>query len=65
MVKLYSTGCPRCVVLKKKLQQKGIPYEEENDKDLMVSLGFKEVPILDVDGVVFEFTEAVHWINSK
>ena len=28
MVTLYSTGCPRCTVLEKKLEQKKIEYSK-------------------------------------
>ena len=45
---LYSTGCPKCRVLKKKLQNAGIDYEEENDIEFMQSMGFLEVPKLRV-----------------
>ena len=31
MVTLYSTHCPRCLVLEKKLKQKNISYQEVND----------------------------------
>ena len=34
-VVLYSTHCPRCNVLEKKLQQKNISYEEVNDVNIM------------------------------
>lgn len=36
---LYSTGCPRCSVLKKKLEEKGINYTENNSVDEMLALG--------------------------
>ena len=32
---LYSTGCPSCNVLKKKLAAKGIQFEENNDQELI------------------------------
>ena len=34
-IKLYSTHCPKCIVLEKKLQQKNIPFEEINDVEIM------------------------------
>lgn len=65
MVKMYTTGCPRCNVLKKKLDEKGIQYEMITDKDIMMSKGFSVVPILEVDDRIMEFTEAVKWINER
>ena len=64
-VVLYSTGCPRCHVLESKLKQNNIPYEEVNDADLMLSKGFVSVPKLEVDGVVYDFKEAVDWIKEQ
>ena len=46
---LYSTGCPSCNVLKKKLAAKGIQFEENNDQEFMRSMNFVRVPFLDVD----------------
>lgn len=45
---LYSTGCPKCNVLKKKLSEKDITYEEFTSVDDMLSMGIKEVPMLGV-----------------
>lgn len=64
MVVLYSTGCPRCNVLKKKLDAKGIEYKEVTDVDIMKEKGYLLVPILTVDDEVFDFTEANCWING-
>lgn len=65
MVKMYTTGCPRCNVLKKKLDEKGIQYEMITDKDIMISKGFSVIPILEVDDRIMEFAEAVKWINGR
>lgn len=62
---LYTTGCPRCVVLKKKLDAKGVSYSTVDDQDLMISKGFMEAPILEVDGACMGFSEANKWINNN
>jgi glutaredoxin len=64
-VTLYSTNCPKCKVLKTKLNQKGIVYEEINDIDIMNKKGFEFVPKLDVDGIIYDFKEAVEWIGGQ
>lgn len=61
---LYSTGCPKCVVLKNKLTSKGIGYKEVNDIEYMTELGFMEVPVLEVDGERMNFVEANDWVNG-
>lgn len=63
-VVLYSTGCPRCKILKSKLDKKGITYSVVDDVDKMLSMGMVVVPILEVDGVRMSFKEAINWINN-
>lgn len=64
-VVLYEHGCPRCKVLKMKLDQKGIVYENISDVELMKAKGFSEAPKLEVDGVVMNFKEAVDWVKEQ
>lgn len=61
---LYSTGCPKCKVLKSKLDSKGIKYEIVSDVDEMLRLGMTTVPCLGVDGKIMSFKESVDYINS-
>jgi glutaredoxin len=62
---LYQHGCPRCKVLKVKLDQKGIQYDEITDVEVMKEKGFQEAPKLEVNGVVYGFKEAVEWIGEQ
>lgn len=62
---LYSTGCPKCKVLEKKLTDKNVPYYEENSIDVMESLGICQVPMLLADGKLMTFSEANKWVNEK
>lgn len=64
-VVLYSTGCPRCNVLKQKLDSKGITFTEDSDVDKMLSMNITQVPVLEVDGKRMEFVEANSWINEQ
>lgn len=62
---LYSTKCPKCVVLEKKLQQKEIAFEEVNDVKVMREKGFLSAPMLEVDGEIMDFAKANDWINNN
>lgn len=62
---LYSTRCPKCGILKKKLTEKNIPYTEETSVDTMLSMGITQVPVLGCNNVLMEFPEAVKWINEQ
>ena len=63
-VVFYSTGCPKCKVLKSKLDSKGIDYTIFNDVDRMVEMGITTVPDLMVDGKLMNFKESIEWLNS-
>ena len=62
---LYSTGCPRCNVLKKKLSDKNIRYELSDNVERLSDMGFRSVPVLEVDGNYMDFSEAVKWVNAQ
>ena len=63
-IKFYSTHCPKCNILKSKLNAKNLQYEEINDIEIMSEKGFRESPKLEVDGVVMNYLDAVNFINK-
>lgn len=65
MVKLYTTNCPKCRILEKKLSEKNIEYITETNVETMISLGMKTSPNLEVDGEIMDFTKAVQWVNNQ
>ena len=67
MVKIYTTDtCPRCGVLKTKMDAKGIPYESITDVDEIQRLGIMSVPYMQVDdGELMDFATANAWINEQ
>ena len=62
---LYTTECPQCSVLTKKLEAKGIKFTKNTDVDKMRSLGIDAVPVLSVDTKLLDFTDAVAWVNAQ
>lgn len=62
---LYTTHCPRCNVLKYKLEEAKIEYIENEDVDEMLSLGMKSAPALKVGENLMNFTEAIKWIGEQ
>ena len=62
---LYSTGCPKCKVLKAKLDNTWIKYEIVDDVDEMLRLGISTVPCLGVDGKIMNFKESMKWIDNN
>lgn len=68
-VTLYSTGCPKCNVLKKKLEAANINYTEVTDTDkvsqICNSTGFDSVPIIAIeDGHILDFNRAIAWVKQ-
>ena len=63
-VVLYTTGCPRCRVLERKLDEAGISYAEEEDVNYLVRIGMKSAPALEVDGRLLDFSEALLWVSG-
>ena len=64
MIKLYTIGCPKCKVLELKLKQKNVEYETIEDMEVMKEKGFMSLPMLEVDGNIYNFSEAVKFLNS-
>ena len=65
MIILYSTHCPQCRALEMKLNKANIEYEICNDVELIKKMGFQSAPVLETPEGIFNFSEAVKWVNSK
>jgi len=61
---LYTTGCPKCKVLEKKLELKNIQYDIITNEEEIRNTGFLSLPILNVDNKFMPFTEAISWVNG-
>jgi len=65
MITLYhSDGCPKCMVLEKALQEKGVEYESVTDIDAMLKKGFMSVPMLGVDDKNLTFPQALEYVKN-
>lgn len=64
-VVLFSTHCPKCNVLEKKLKAKNIEYEEVNDVEIMKEKGYLMLPVLEIDGESMDFKAANDWVNEQ
>lgn len=63
-IKLYSNGCPKCKVIKSKLESKNIVFEETDDTQRIILEGYKTFPVLEVDGRFMDFVSANNWVNQ-
>lgn len=66
MIKFYSNDCPKCRVLKTKLDDKSIQYEKIDNIDLMLEKNIETLPVLELeDGVIMDFSSAIKWVNQQ
>ena len=62
---LYSKDdCPRCDMLKVKLNAKNISFVEIRDESVIEALGIDFLPVLEVDGEMLGLSKANDFINS-
>lgn len=61
---LYTTGCPKCRIIEKKLKDKNIEFDICDDVDKMKEMGITSVPVLFIDNTNLPYYEAVKRINS-
>lgn len=68
---LYSTNCPKCRVIAKKLEQKNIDFTEIDCKadttyiEVLSGKGFKSMPVLQVGENYLDFMQANKWIGEQ
>lgn len=65
MIKCYSLpNCPMCEMLKDKLSEKAILFEEIQDKEILMNKNISHVPCLEVNGIILKFADALKWVNN-
>ena len=66
MITIFTTShCPRCQLLKMKLDQLNIPYEVFDDEYKMLDMGIQSVPMMSVDGKLMDFADALKYLNER
>ena len=63
---LYTQGCVKCDVLKKKLEQKNLSFTiESNNFQKIIDAGIDFMPVLELDnGKLLQFNEAITYVNN-
>jgi glutaredoxin len=65
MVILHTNNCPKCKILKSKLDEREIVYTINTDVILMQLKGFTSAPMLEVNEKTMNYLEAVNWIKEQ
>lgn len=61
---LYTTHCPMCLMLERKLKEKNIEYIEISNIDEIKEAGVKNVPVLKVDNEMMDSYSAMQWVKN-
>lgn len=67
MIVLYTTKtCPKCGIVKAKLEDKKIEYTLIDDEPTLENKGYNLLPVLEVDGKVMKSMLDINdWINKQ
>ena len=63
-ITLYTIHCPACNILEKKLKAKNIEFDIVSDEATLAKLGMIQFPKLGVDDVIYDYGDAVKFVNS-
>lgn len=56
--------CPKCRVLKQKLDAANINYQIETNVEEIINAGFMTAPVLKIEDRYLDFGAAIKWINT-
>ena len=62
---LYTIGCPACKKLEEKLKNANLNYDTIEDRNVMLSKGIQQLPVLEVNGVLMSYLQAWKWISMR
>ena len=61
----YTTNCPKCKVLKTKMDAVKLTYNTCEDVEKMLSLGIQTAPALGINGEILDFGQAIKWLKEN
>lgn len=68
MIVAYSTNCPKCKILKKKLESSGLEYEFIEDEEEVLRVAREhnilEAPFTIIDGEVLNFSQTIKALQT-
>jgi len=63
-ITLYTTHCPMCQVIEKKLKLANAEYNVCENVNEIKKLGYLSAPLLKVDDEIYTFKDANIWLNK-
>lgn len=65
MIKFYTIGCKKCILLKRFLDRSGIQYETVDSIEEIACKDIEELPVLEVNGKMLPYVDAIKWIKDS
>lgn len=62
---LYTIGCPKCIILKNKLDNKNIDYDVIYNEEEIEKAGITLLPVLEINGEKLDYGSAIKWVNAQ
>ena len=59
MIILYSTGCPKCNILERRLTNDKIEFSITDNVDKLIDMGFQNAPVLQIGDNFIDYTNAM------
>ena len=64
VITLYSTGCPKCQILEKRLKKNNIDFVISNDVDVLIEKGFQSAPVMAVGKLFYDYSSAMNLLKK-
>ena len=64
VITLYSTGCPKCQILEKRLKKNNIDFVISNDVDVLIEKGFQSAPVMAVGKLFYDYNSAMNLLKK-
>ncbi len=65
MIKLYTNGCPQCMLLERVLSEKHLEFEKITDEEVLATLDTPSIPQMQVDdGPIMLFPDALRYTRG-
>ena len=64
---LYTSDtCERCKIVKKMLDMHSVQYDEITDRDIILSMDFESVPVIQIgDKIIDNYVSVLSWLRKN
>lgn len=64
IITLYSTGCPKCQILEKRLKKNNFNFTISDDVNILIEKGFQSAPVMAVGKLFFDYGSAMNLLKK-